>query len=168
MITAISPAELIRASRVEALVSRKLEESRLEAAAGKKRVEDLNARELAARDAEVRAHEGGHLAALGAEAQGGIAYTYANGPGGAYAVGGSIKVDLSPVPGDPEATIRKAERIRAASLAPASPSAADFRVAALAYALEAGARAEQATEGPRRGAKEDAEPAAAPSIDAYA
>jgi hypothetical protein len=57
-------------------------------------------------DAAVRAHEHAHVNALG---KGVIVYDTLIGPDGtAYAVGGSVAVDLSPVPGDPEATIRKA------------------------------------------------------------
>lgn len=87
--------------------------------------------------AKVKAHEKTHLAVLGGAAASGIAYTYVTGPdGGQYAVGGSVKVDLEPVPGDPEATIRKARRIRLAALAVGDPSPADMRVAARAYRME--------------------------------
>ncbi len=50
--------------------------------------------------------------------------------------------DTSPVPGDAEATIRKAQTIRAAALAPANPSAQDRAVAAAATPMEAAARRE--------------------------
>ncbi len=53
-----------------------------------------------------------------------------------YAVGGSIDVDLNSVPGNPEATIRKARIIRRAAFAVMNPSSADLQVAARAYALE--------------------------------
>jgi hypothetical protein len=49
-----------------------------------------------------------------------------------YATGGEVQIDTSPISGDPEATIRKAETIRRAALAPASPSDQDRRVAAMA------------------------------------
>ncbi|MEM6544436.1 MAG: putative metalloprotease CJM1_0395 family protein, partial [Pseudomonadota bacterium] len=51
-------------------------------------------------------------------------------------------IDVSPVPGDPQATIEKARIVRRAALAPAEPSAQDRRVAAEATALEQQARAE--------------------------
>ena len=74
--------------------------------------------ELKSRDREVRAHEQAHLAAAGPYATGGPSYTYQEGPDGRrYAVGGEVGIDTSPVSGDPEATIQKAQQIRAAALA---------------------------------------------------
>jgi hypothetical protein len=79
----------------------------------------------------------------GPYATSGIRYSTVMGPGGrANAVGGSVGVDLNPVPGDPEATIRKARAIRRAAFGPANPSAADHRVAAEAYRMEMHAKAE--------------------------
>lgn len=99
------------------------------------------ARDMRLRDAEVRAHEQAHLSALGAYAAGPVTYGYATGPNGqAYAVSGSIKVDLSPVPGSPEATLRKAHAILTAALAPGEPSGPDMRVASEAYRLESHAQ----------------------------
>ncbi|MEM9366261.1 MAG: putative metalloprotease CJM1_0395 family protein [Planctomycetota bacterium] len=92
---------------------------------------------LAARDREVRAHEQAHLAAAGPYALGGPTYDFQKGPDGKnYAVGGEVQIDTSPVDGDPEATIRKAQVVRAAALAPAEPSAQDRRVAANASKME--------------------------------
>jgi hypothetical protein len=53
-----------------------------------------------------------------------------------------VSIDVSPIPGDPEATIAKARIVRRAALAPAEPSAQDRSVAAEATALEHQARAE--------------------------
>ncbi len=93
--------------------------------------------ELQQADAGVRAHEAAHMAAAGAYASGGASYIYARGPDGRlYAVGGSVRVNLSPVPGDPEATIRKAKALIQAAYAVGQPSAADIRVAAEAYQME--------------------------------
>lgn len=98
---------------------------------------------LKARDREVRAHEQAHLSAAGPYAQGGPQYEYQTGPdNNRYAVGGSVNIDTSPIPGDPEATLRKAQVIRAAALAPASPSGQDMQVAAAAAKMEAEALAE--------------------------
>ena len=84
-----------------------------------------------------------HLAAAGSLAIGGPTYTYQRGPDGVlYAVGGQVNIDTSAVPGDPEATLEKAQRIRAAALAPAEPSSQDLRVAAQAAQLAVQARAE--------------------------
>jgi hypothetical protein len=96
-----------------------------------------------ATSAGVRAHERGHQMALGPYAASGINYTTRRGPDGQTIVtGGSIKADLSPVPGDPRATLRKASAVRGAALTPGDPSAADMRVAADAYRLAAQAKEE--------------------------
>jgi hypothetical protein len=89
---------------------------------------------LQAMDAEVRAHEHAHVAALG---KGVIQYDTVAGPDGVpYAVGGGVAVDLTPVPGDPEATIRKAKLAIQASYAVGQPSGADLQVAQEAYTME--------------------------------
>jgi hypothetical protein len=94
-------------------------------------------RRLRGVDAQVRAHEAAHLAAAGPYATTGASYSYMIGPDGQrYAVGGSVGVDLSPIPGNPEATVRKMRAIRRAANAPGQPSSADMRVAAKAYRLE--------------------------------
>ena len=99
--------------------------------------------QLAARDREVRAHEQAHLTAAGPYARGGPTYTFQTGPDGRnYAVGGQVQIDTSPVKGDPEATIAKAQVVRAAALAPAKPSAQDRKVAATASRVEQQARIE--------------------------
>jgi hypothetical protein len=103
-------------------------------------------RRLAARDAEVRAHEAAHQAAAGA-AGGGASFTYVTGPDGKqYADGGEVPVELA-AGRTPEETIRNAQRVRAAALAPADPSSQDLAVAAAAAALEAAARAEISAHG---------------------
>ncbi len=103
--------------------------------------------ELRARDQEVRAHENAHKAAAGGYATGGPTYTYQTGPDGKrYAIGGEVQIDTSEVPNDPEATIRKAQVIRRAALAPAEPSGQDQKVASQARAIENRARQELAKE----------------------
>lgn len=87
---------------------------------------------LKARDKEVRDHEQAH-ARVGGQYAGSPSYTYQAGPDGRnYAVGGEVPIDVAPVSGDPEATIRKMEIVKAAALAPAEPSSADRRIASLA------------------------------------
>jgi len=99
--------------------------------------------ELKARDREVRAHEQAHAAAAGSLAKGGPSYEYQKGPDGQlYAIGGHISIDVSIVPGDPKATLEKAEKIQRAALAPAQPSAQDRAVAANASSMAAEARVE--------------------------
>ncbi len=97
-------------------------------------------RQLQARDREVRAHEAAHAAAGGAHA-GAPSYTFEHGPDGqTYAVGGEVSINLSPVAGDPEATLQKAQQVHAAALAPAEPSAQDMKVAQRAQSMAAKAR----------------------------
>lgn len=101
--------------------------------------------ELKAADARVRRHEQAHLAAAGPYALGAPSYEYKTGPDHKrYAVSGEVRLDVSPVPGDPAATIRKAQTVRKAALAPADPSPQDQRVAAEASRLEMKARQELA------------------------
>lgn len=89
--------------------------------------------QLKARDQEVRAHEMAHLSAAGSFARGGMSFTYQTGPDGKrYAIGGEVGIDVSPVAGDPQASLQKAMQIQRAALAPAQPSAQDMRVASAA------------------------------------
>ena len=88
-------------------------------------------KELRARDAEVKAQEQAHLAAAGPYVNGAPNFEFQTGPDGQqYAVGGEVSIDSSPVPGDTEATVRKAQTIKRAALAPSDPSAQDRQVAA--------------------------------------
>lgn len=99
--------------------------------------------QLKARDREVRAHEAAHVAAGAELIRGGASFTYQRGPDGLqYAIGGEVSIDTSKVANNPEATIQKASKIRAAALAPAQPSAQDRNVAAKAAQLAIEARAE--------------------------
>lgn len=98
---------------------------------------------LQTRDREVRAHEAAHKAAAGNLARGGADYEFKTGPDGhRYAVGGEVSIDASKVPGDPQATLAKAQTIRRAATAPAQPSAQDRAVAAQATRMAAEARQE--------------------------
>lgn len=108
--------------------------------------EKQQAEELAARDREVRAHEAAHQAA-GGNLAGAASFSYTTGPDGKrYATGGEVSIDTSEVAGDPQATVIKANRIRAAALAPAEPSAQDQRVAAQAAQMATEARAQMLRE----------------------
>ncbi len=108
--------------------------------------EQNEVRELKARDREVRAHEQAHRAAGGQYITHGATYSYQQGPDGQrYATGGEVGIDASPVSGDPEATIRKMQTVRAAALAPASPSGQDQQIAAQATQQAAQARADLQT-----------------------
>ncbi len=99
-------------------------------------------RQLQKRDTEVRSHEQAHLSAAGQYARGGTSFTFKKGPdGNAYAVGGSVGIDVSKE-ASPEATITKMQTVQRAALAPANPSHADRRIANQASVNEARARQE--------------------------
>ena len=98
--------------------------------------------ELKARDRVVRAHEMAHMAAGAGLVTRGASFSYQTGPDGQrYAVGGEVSIDTSPGR-TPEETLLKAERIRAAALAPAEPSGQDRQVAATAAQMASQARME--------------------------
>ncbi|MGO1246179.1 MAG: putative metalloprotease CJM1_0395 family protein [Oceanisphaera sp.] len=98
--------------------------------------------QLQQRDQEVRVHEQQH-ASVGGQHTGSARYEYETGPDGKqYVVEGSVSVDLSPIAGDPNATIEKMQQVKAAALAPAEPSSADKNAAARADQLIVEARAE--------------------------
>jgi hypothetical protein len=93
---------------------------------------DVEVQKLRQRDQDVRAHEAAHKAAAG-QYGGPISYTYETGPDGRrYAVSGSVSIDVSPVAGDPQATIRKMEKVMRAAQAPGDASPRDHLVAAQA------------------------------------
>lgn len=101
--------------------------------------------ELKQRDAEVRSHEQAH-AALGGQYADSPQYEYERGPDGRqYAVGGEVSIDVSEA-ATPEETIRKAQQVKAAALAPAEPSSQDLRVATEASQIALEARTEIAKE----------------------
>ena len=98
---------------------------------------------LKARDQVVRSHEAAHLAAGAGIVHGGASFSFQRGPNGVqYAIGGEVGIDTSKIAGNPEATLRKAEQIRAAALAPAQPSSQDRNIAAQAVQMAIEARAE--------------------------
>lgn len=143
----LSPSQTAEKERIEArmaILEKKMEQ---EKATGLDAAELDQRTRLQARDAEVKAHEKTHQAAAGGLSSGGMRLVYQTGPDGrAYAVGGSVQIDTSEGR-TPEETIRKAQRVRAAALAPSDPSSADIKVAAQASQMEAQARAEIAKKG---------------------
>ena len=105
------------------------------------------------RDREVRMHEQAHLSAAGGIAVSGASFQFVTGPDGQrYATGGEVSIDTSAVSGDPQATLRKAETIRRAAMAPAQPSGQDYSVASKAAAMANRASLEllKATQNPDR------------------
>ncbi|PCJ30026.1 MAG: hypothetical protein COA99_18805 [Moraxellaceae bacterium] len=111
-------------------------------AAAQTQEEKLIISQLKARDREVRVHEAAH-AAVGGQYAGSPSLQYVRGPDGVnYAAGGEVSINVGAISGDPQATIAKARVVRAAALAPASPSAQDRRVASLASRIESNARVE--------------------------
>ncbi len=110
--------------------------------------------ELKIRDREVKTHEAAHKAAAGTLAQGSASFTYQQGEDGRrYAVGGEVSIDVSPVAGDPQATLQKADTIRAAALAPAQPSQQDRTIAAKAGQMAVQARVDLLSETENSGGK---------------
>jgi len=99
--------------------------------------------ELKKRDREVKQHEMAHMAAAAGLSVSGARFEYKRGPDGVmYAVGGEVSIDTSPVSGDPQATLAKAQKIERAALAPVDPSPQDYKVAAQARQMAAQARME--------------------------
>lgn len=104
-------------------------------------------RKLEARDREVRTHEQAHVAAASQYVSGPVKYDFQRGPDGQnYAIGGHVNLDISPIPGDPEATQEKARVLLRAALAPTEPSGADQQIAARARQMMMQAQIEAAQE----------------------
>lgn len=145
------PNDEVERDRVERGARNNADDPAAQEAAARKRVEQERQQAerdqievLAARDREVRAHEQAHAAAAGQHGSS-PTYSFVRGPDGvSYAVGGEVQIDTSPIPGDPEATLRKAQQLRRAANAPAEPSSQDGRVAAQAAQMELQARTELA------------------------
>lgn len=120
---------------------------------GESRIDNQQKRieELKRIDSLVRSHESAHATAAGGLAQG-TSFNMTTGPDGKqYATGGEVRIDISPVSGNPLATIAKMQVVRRAALAPMYPSGQDRAVAAVAAAAEAQARTELAeTSSPRQ------------------
>lgn len=105
-------------------------------------VELKQIQQLADRDREVRAHEQAHQS-VGGQHAGAMSFSYERGPDGQnYAVAGEVSIDTSDIPGNPQATLDKAETIRRAALAPAEPSNQDRQVASQAVLMSVEARAD--------------------------
>lgn len=97
---------------------------------------------LKLRDTEVSAHERAH-SSVGGQYAGSPNYSYKTGPDGVkYAVSGEVSIDTSRIAGDPQATLQKAQQIKAAALAPVEPSGQDRKVAAKADQMATAARSE--------------------------
>jgi hypothetical protein len=106
--------------------------------------EQKQVEELKKNDAAVRRHEQAHAAA-GGQYAGAPQYGYTDGPDGKrYASSGHVSIDVSPVAGDPKATIEKMDVVQRAANAPAEPSGADRSVAANAAATKQTAQVELA------------------------
>lgn len=159
-LTPVSPAAGIRASSVPAKSGASLPKGGKAATVAPRGADGIALSsdaqrvlsELKAIDAKVRAHEAAHLAAGAGLVRGGASFSYVRGPDGKqYAVAGEVAIDTGGVPGDPKATLAKAEQIQAAALAPSDPSPQDRAVAAAASALAAQAQAELSRQGPDAG-----------------
>ena len=141
-LSTISPERVNTSTRASSVSQSQEEETSNRSGIDQARLEENRIlQELRARDREVRAHESAHIAAGREYIRGGPNYTLQQGPDGrSYAIGGEVRLDASPIPNDPEATLRKAEIVRRAALAPAEPSPQDVQVASDAQAMAARAR----------------------------
>ena len=118
--------------------------------------------ELKKIDREVRVHEQAHVNRAGAYATAAPSYRYVTGPDGKqYAVAGEVKIDTSPE-ADPKATLRKAEAIQAAAVAPAEPSSQDRIIAAKAAQM-----AREAQQELKKEEKDQENRDVDPRLDAY-
>jgi len=118
--------------------------------------EENEVRELQETDRKVRAHENAHMAAGAGLVRGSASYEYKQGPDGKlYAVGGEVSIDTSKEQ-NPEDTVRKMQRVKAAALAPADPSPQDRKIAMQAAMKAAMAQIEVAEK--RTLEKEQAQP----------
>lgn len=119
------------------------------AAAGPEQLSAQQRRELQSlerNDRQVRANELAQRAAAGGHADG-VRVRYRLGPDGRrYAVDSQVSFDVTPVPGDPAATLRKMEVVSRAANAATDPSATDRSAAAEAAQLMRQARAQLAAE----------------------
>jgi len=105
------------------------------------KAEQREIEKLKRRDREVRAHEMAHQSA-GGQYAGSASYSYTTGPDNKrYAVGGSVDIETSPAK-TPEETVKKADQIKRAAMAPAQPSGADMQIAAKATRMKMEAQAE--------------------------
>jgi len=94
--------------------------------------------ELKKRDQHVKQHEQAHVAKGASNPN----YKYEIGPdGNKYAVGGNAEIELSEG-STPTETIAKAEKVKAAALAPSDPSSQDQKVAAEADSMKRDAEKE--------------------------
>ena len=88
---------------------------------------------------KVVAHEMAHKS-VGGELAGPVHYKYAIGPDGKrYIVGGEVPIKIKEGK-TPEETLKIAQKIKAAALAPANPSPQDLKVAAQATLMEVKAK----------------------------
>ena len=109
--------------------------------ADEERALERRVQELAERDRKVRTHEQAVRAIAGTCGVRGTTYSYQVGPDGRlYVVDGQVSLDTSEVPGDPEATLRKAEQLQQAALSGGEASPQERAAAAVAAALAAQAR----------------------------
>ena len=123
--------------------------------------EEKLVQELRQTDQEVRSHEQTHKT-VGGPYAGAIQYETTTGPDGREnAVGGEVQIDVSPVPNNPEATIRKMDVVVRAALAPTQPSPQDYAVARAAQTarLQAQNELSQQREAERSGENAEQNPA---------
>lgn len=108
--------------------------------------EQRQVEDMKKRDQEVKTHEQAHMSAGSGLVTGSASYQYEKGPDGEkYAVSGEVHLDVAKEQ-DADATIKKAEQIKKAALAPMDPSAQDLKVAQKADQMIQEAQAEKLSE----------------------
>ena len=91
--------------------------------------EEQQVAKLKTTDAEVKRHENAHKAAAGGLKTSAPNYEYETGPDGKkYAVAGDVNISYEKS-SDPNVNLKNAQKLKAAALAPAEPSAQDRSVA---------------------------------------
>lgn len=107
-----------------------------------KYTEQRRLQQLKSIDRAVRAHELAHQTVGGRYVTSGASFQYERGSDGRnYATSGEVSIDTSEIPGDPQATLVKAQVVLRAALAPVNPSSQDRQVAATATSMIQQARA---------------------------
>lgn len=145
------PLLVSMADEKKAQKEKEQEEKKAEASQKRSRPNELSedekrvVKELASRDAEVKAHEAAHQAS-GSGMTGAASYTHQRGPDGKmYAIGGEVSIS-TPAASSPEEAIKIARQVATSAMAAGNPSPQDFAVAASARMMEIKAQQELAQE----------------------
>ncbi|MBI1206910.1 MAG: hypothetical protein GC191_06435 [Azospirillum sp.] len=141
--TAVGAASIRASSRASSAAASSSNQADRSPAAGASTndASTADSEKLKSADRAARQRAQAQLAAAGAFG-GQVVYQYQRGADGtSYVVGASVTFDVTPVPNDPAATIRKMQTIRAAALASGQPTLQDLQAVQAADAAIAAAQA---------------------------